>query len=340
MLSLESIRVVDAIARNGSFSAAAAALGKVPSALTYTVRQLEAELDVLLFDRRGRGATLTPAGLELLQQGRQLLLAAGQISARVKRVAGGWETLLRIAVNGIVDFHRLRPLIEDFREASPTTRLAFSHEVLSGCWEAVTDDRADLVIGATGEGTPLAVSASSIGTAPMGPIRFVYCVAPHHPLARAAEPVAPELLQQYCAITLADTVRRMQAHSAGLLAGQPTISVATLDQKIMLQIAGTGVGFLPEVIARRYLDDGRLLARAVAINGPDQQVYFAWRRQNPGKGLQWWLERLALPIVQRRLMQDDSEPHQAQRTAAARGTGRTTGRTTGRNTERSTGWVR
>lgn len=304
MLSLDAIQVIDAIARNGSFSAAAAALGKVPSAVTYTVRQLEAELDVLLFDRRGRGATLTPAGRELLLQGRQLLIASEQISAQVKRVAGGWERRLRVAVNGIVDFGRLRPLIEDFRQVSPTTHLQFSHEVLSGCWEAVTDDRADLALGATGEGTPLSIAAGSIGTASMGQVRFVYCVAPHHPLASAPEPLQAEVLQQHCAIALADTVRRTQAHSAGLLAGQPTITVATMEQKILLQIAGTGVGFLPQTIARPYLDDGRLLVKAVMHDHPDQQVYYAWRRHNAGKGLLWWLGRLAVPIVQQRLLQD------------------------------------
>lgn len=304
MLSLDAIKVIDAIARHGSFSAAAAALGKVPSALTYTMRQLESDLDVLLFDRRGRGAKLTPAGHELLQQGRQLLLASEQITARVKRVAGGWETLLRIAVNGIIDFHRMRVLIEDFRQASPTTRLAFSHEVLSGCWEAVTDDRADLVIGATGEGTPLAVASSSVGTAAMGEVQFVYCVAPRHPLAGEAEPLPGEQLQRHCAVIMADTVRHREGRSAGLLAGQPTITVATLDQKIMLLIAGTGVGFLPQAVARRHLDSGRLIARSVQINNPGQQVYYAWRRENPGKGLKWWLDRLALPIVQQRLVGD------------------------------------
>ncbi|MEO6271365.1 MAG: LysR family transcriptional regulator [Lautropia sp.] len=302
-LSLDALRVVDTIARHGSFSAAAAALGKVPSALTYTVRQLELDLDVLLFDRRGRGASLTPAGHELLQQGRQLLLAAEQVTAQVKRVAGGWETHLRIAVNGILEFQPLRPLIEAFREASPTTRLEISHEVLGGCWEAVTDDRADLVLGATGEDTALSIAPGSIGSGRMGTLRFVYCVAPHHPLASQSQPLQAQSLQQHCAIVLADTVRRTEPRSAGLLAGQPTIIVATLPQKLLLQVAGTGVGFLPEAVARPYLDDGRLVAMTVAHDNPDRQVYYAWRRHNAGKGLAWWLERLALPIVQRRLMQ-------------------------------------
>jgi hypothetical protein len=50
--------MMDTIARSGSFAAAARELGKVPSALTYSVRQLEDALDVLLFDRRfGPGQT-------------------------------------------------------------------------------------------------------------------------------------------------------------------------------------------------------------------------------------------------------------------------------------------
>ena len=61
-LSLESLELVDAIARRGSFAAAAEELGRVPSAVTYAARRLEEDLDVLLFDRTGYRARLTPAG--------------------------------------------------------------------------------------------------------------------------------------------------------------------------------------------------------------------------------------------------------------------------------------
>jgi DNA-binding transcriptional LysR family regulator len=60
-LTPDALAMMDTIARTGSFAAAARELGKVPSALTYSVRQLEDALDVLLFDRRSRQAKLTAA---------------------------------------------------------------------------------------------------------------------------------------------------------------------------------------------------------------------------------------------------------------------------------------
>src|ERR1043165_2749507 len=102
VLTPEALTMMDAIARSGSFAAAARELGKVPSALTYNVRQLEDALDVLLFARRSRQATLTAAGQELLDEGRRLLEQIDAVANRVKRVACGWETQLTIASDGAI----------------------------------------------------------------------------------------------------------------------------------------------------------------------------------------------------------------------------------------------
>ncbi|WP_230369313.1 LysR family transcriptional regulator [Paludibacterium denitrificans] len=59
-LSPDALLVLDAIARNGSFSAAAEELHRVPSTITYTIQKLEQDLDIAIFDRSGHRARLTP----------------------------------------------------------------------------------------------------------------------------------------------------------------------------------------------------------------------------------------------------------------------------------------
>jgi hypothetical protein len=113
-LTLESLQIVDAIARKGSFAAAAEALDKVPSAITY-VRKLEDDLDVLLFDRRGHKARLTEAGEELLLQGG--IAASGAATGKSGAAhRQGWEAEFRIVIDGIIRFDDLIPLIREFEQ--------------------------------------------------------------------------------------------------------------------------------------------------------------------------------------------------------------------------------
>jgi DNA-binding transcriptional LysR family regulator len=151
-LTLEALQILDAIARKGSFAAAAAALDKVPSAITYSIRKLEEDLDVLLYDRRGHRAKLTSAGEELLTQGRNLLHAAQDLENRVKRAASGWEADFHIVIDGIIRFEDLIPLIKEFEQQGCGTRIRISQEILSGVWESLITGRADLAIGAAYDG--------------------------------------------------------------------------------------------------------------------------------------------------------------------------------------------
>ncbi|MBO0246815.1 LysR family transcriptional regulator, partial [Vibrio sp. Vb0592] len=59
MFSKSSLEMLDAVARLGSFTAAAEVLHKVPSAISYSVRQIESELGVVLFRRLPRKVELT-----------------------------------------------------------------------------------------------------------------------------------------------------------------------------------------------------------------------------------------------------------------------------------------
>ena len=82
------------------------------------------------------------------------------------------------------------------------------------------------------------------------------------------------------------------------------MTVATMQAKLDAQMRGLGAGFVPEPMARPYLDTGRLVEKKVAQPERKAQARYAWRQsgRKPGRALQWWLERLAQPATREALL--------------------------------------
>ena len=300
LLSPEAFRLLDAIARAGSFAGAARELGLVPSALTYRVRKIEDALDVLLFDRSSRHARATPAGTELLAQGARLKQDVDAVVRRVQRVATGWEPRLTLAVDGVIAQAALMELCHDFFALRPPTRLRLRDEILSGTLAALSSGQADLALGVTLE----PASAANLRAKPLGHVRFVYAIAPTHPLARLPEPLSDADLLQHRAIVVADSAPGSATLSFGLLAGQEALTVASLQAKLAAHLRGLGVGFLPEPLARPWLASGQLVERRLERSTRTASLHYAWPAHvQPGKALSWWLDRLERPITRRALLQ-------------------------------------
>lgn len=147
-LTLEAIELVDAIARHGSFAAAAERLYKVPSTISYAVAKLEEQLGLALFVRNGPRVTLTPAGHEMLKEGRWLLAAARQLESRMRQIATGFETELRFAHDSLIPTYAFGEDIRAFEALDTGTRLRIHSDALNGPWEALREGRADIVVAA------------------------------------------------------------------------------------------------------------------------------------------------------------------------------------------------
>ena len=287
-LTLDALQAMDAIERKGSFAAAAAELHRVPSALTYTVQKLEQDLDLLLFDRSGHRARLTPAGQELMREGRRLLHAAGELECRVKRIATGWETELRIALDIVIPAAQLFSLIADFYAEESGTRIRLTHEVLAGTWDALASGRAELALGVSGE----APAGGGYAIRMLGYRDFVFAVAPKHPLASAPEPLTHEQIVAHRAVAIGDSSRNLQPRSVGLLTGQDVLTVPDLESKVAAQAAGLGCGYLPTHAAAPLIKSKRLVVKEVEEIKPAGNLYYAWRSRDKGKALRWFLKRL------------------------------------------------
>lgn len=291
VLTPDALMMLQRIAETGSFAAAARASGLVPSALTYRVRRIEDTLDVLLFDRSSRQARLTDAGRELIREGDRLLDEVDAMANRVRRVATGWEPQFTIAVDGIINPVTILELCEAFFALGSPTRLRLRAETLSGTLEALTSGLADLALGVAANTAAIA----GLQMRPLGTQRFVFAVAPHHPLAKAPEPLSDQLIRQHRSVAAADSVQRGSGMTINLLGGQDVFTVTTLQTKLEAQLRGIGCGFLPDGLARPFIDTGRLVAKRVERTEHQAHTSYAWRKtpaSSRGRALRWWLEQL------------------------------------------------
>ncbi|WP_039918001.1 LysR family transcriptional regulator [Cellvibrio mixtus] len=283
-ITLEALRVLDAIDRKGSFGAAAEALFKVPSALSYTVQKLESDLGISLFDRSKQKAQLTTAGRLLLEQGRQLLQAASAIEEAVQQLESGWETQLRIARDTVLPLTPLLQQINAFNQLDKRVAITVSEEVLGGTWDALIAERCDLALGASGD-LPKGIFEYRL----MGEVEFVFAVAREHPLRFHKGPVDAAAISAFPTIVIADSSLSSQGRTSGLLESRQIIRVPNAIAKIQAQQMGIGVGFLPKHLIQDEIQREELVVLDCSVPRPNIPLYIAWRKNNSGRALQWFV---------------------------------------------------
>jgi DNA-binding transcriptional LysR family regulator len=88
------------------------------------------------------------------------------------------------------------------------------------------------------------------------------------------------------------------------MAGQDTLVVPSMADKVQAQIRGLGCGWLPVPLAQPYLDSGVLIAKTTTEDDRAGTFQVAWRTNMRGKALQWWVDKLEDPrLAQALLMQ-------------------------------------
>lgn len=120
-MDLAALEIFRAVVDEGGVSAAARRLHRVQSNVTTRLQQLEAALDVRLFEREGKRLRITPAGTLLYRYAERLLALAAEAEARVRD--SRHEEHLRLGAMESVAAARLPPLLAAFYRQHPEIRL-------------------------------------------------------------------------------------------------------------------------------------------------------------------------------------------------------------------------
>ena len=280
-VSLEALLVLDAIEYRGSYAAAAEHLNKVPSALSYVVQKLEDQLNVTIFVRQGRRAVLTPAGKHLLIEGRKVLLAINALSEQTQTIANGWEPKIRIACDSIMDIKQVFTGIQCFLIDNENIQIDVKEEVMNGTWEALIEDRVDLVIGA-----PAPVpSQKGIHAIKMKELDSVLVVSKSHHLSKVKSPIQTSELSKYRSVVVHDSAKNEIPWSINIIEGSQHFYVSTIAHKLEAIMSGIGIGYLPTHIVQKYITSGELTEIVLKDKKLPQDLFMAWKITNKGKGL-------------------------------------------------------
>lgn len=288
MFSYQDLLVIDAVARRGSFSLAAQELHKVPSAISYTVRQIEQKLRVTLFERLHRSVKLTCAGEFFVKEARAMLRQFDELKFNTQRVAKGWNRRVLIALDNVVREKSVNSLVKNFYDSFPDVELLLTMEVFNGVWDALADERADIAIGAT-------AAIPVIGNfcyRDMGLLTWRFVVSSEHPLAGEYAPLSQDKLLHYPFIGLEDTSRILPKRATWPLENQRRLTVPSWHSAIQCLKAGLGVGIMPSHMAIPLIKNGDLVEKQLIVPLQDSPCCIAWRKDKENPALNWILDYL------------------------------------------------
>lgn len=265
--TLDQLRALEAIARTGTFAEAAAELHRVPSAVSYLVRGLESALDVPLFDRSGRKATLTKAGVRVLDATRDLLTRAHALQDLAVELSGGWEAELHVVVDGALPMGPLAGCLRRFADPEVPTNLRVDVEYQEGVVDRFEDGPADigLFLGFAGDG-----DSDGYDLIPLPELELVMVATPDHRLANAR--MTDASTATHAELVVRDSSPRYaQRSKPSFMGSRNVVFLSDFHAKRVALLAGAGYGWIPHHLVAGDLDEGRLV---LLLAEPNRWTYY------------------------------------------------------------------
>jgi DNA-binding transcriptional LysR family regulator len=297
-ITLEQLQVFDAVVASGSFSAAARALRKTQSAISYHINALEEQLEVTLFHRSGRRTVVTPEGEALLTRARRVVAALSELRGASRAIAAGLEPRLTVAYNVLTPVDTIAEPLAEFAARFPTTDVTLlTAAQREATPSAIRDGQADLGI------VSYLDRSEDLLVEPCGSVAMIPVVAPTHPLGCTSRPVSDAELQEHVHVMLGEEPGpEMEA-----VLGFPSTRrwrANRMPLRLELLRAGLGWGRMPEHLVAEDLRRGSLV-RVMARRWGDREIrvelFLARHKHRPlGPAGQWLWGRLAQGVVQNR----------------------------------------
>ena len=266
----------NAVVSEGSFQAAAQKIRRAQPSVSLAVKNLESQLGLRLFDRSAYRVTLTDAGRSFHERARVFLYELHLLKNHASQLAMGEEIELRVVVGDLCPLPQTLALLRRFFDGCPGTRLHLHFEALSGPWERLLDEEADLIL------HHIDKSDSRLEFVDLFRVTLLPVVAPGFLGFPVSSSIAPEQLRDYVQCVIRDTARHSSPRDYFLVEGARSWTVSDQLMKKELIVQGMGWGHMPLYLIDRELRAGELLSIAGRyFKGGTAEIVAARRRHSP-----------------------------------------------------------
>lgn len=274
--TLHDLQCFDAVIRNGGFQAAAAQLHRSHPSVFAAVAKLERQLGLTLLDRSGYRVAATAAGRSFHARAQVLLGELNALRTHAQQLAMGDESELRVVIGDLCPLAKTLNLLSRFFAKNRATRLNLFFEAVSGPWERLFDDEADLIVHRIDK-TDARIEWIDLARIPIVPV-----AAPgflDFPVSRTLRPVR---FRDFMQCVIRDTARHSPPDDHFLVEGAPQCTVADHAMKKEIIVQGMGWGHLPRFMIEPELRSGKLLSLAGRyLPGRIEELCVARRRDRP-----------------------------------------------------------
>ncbi|MFA1624504.1 LysR family transcriptional regulator [Rhizobium mongolense] len=293
--TLDQLQVFLTVAETGSFSAASRALNRAQSVISYTIANLEAQLEMPLFERSGaRQPKLTDAGKAMLEDARRLLTDLQVMRARVKGLKEGLEAEVSVAISVMVPSPAMVDVLREFREQFPSVALNLTVGELGMVMETVVSGKATIGIGGAVLKPDDSMLMEKIGHSFMMPV-----ASRNHPLAQIGRPLTLGDVREEVQLVVTDASGLTKGRDFNVLSYK-TWRVSDIATKHALIRGGLGWGGLPASIIRDDLMSGALVHLDLEAYEQGEYPIYAMRRlaNPPGPAAAWMIDAFRTRLSQ------------------------------------------
>lgn len=267
-LEIRHLKLIKAIAREGSVTKAGNRLHLTQSALSHQLRDAEQKLGARLFTRLNKRMLLTPAGERLLVSADNVLEEIKRAEEDIHRIALSREGVLRLSTQCYTCYHWLPSMLKLFQQKFPRVDVQIMVEATRRPLEALLDGKLDLAI----VNRPL--RNSKIAYKPLFHDELVAVVRPDHPLASRAHVKAQDFADQHLLVYQVpkeeSTIFQKFLIPAGV--SPRRVSQVQLTEAIIEMVkAGLGVSIMARWAVAPQLASGTLCAVPLSSRGFHRQ---------------------------------------------------------------------